>query len=149
MVKEQDGVIILDNGISVLPIFNNYWSKCKKNLPSGGHCYQCQQYPYESVINLGYYFSGWFRMKDCYIRADIKKTFDLNLINPKYKFSKLINDSKRRWHGNTISDKKATIKILGKGFAWKMLKYENQIVKIIDIIVHIPKKEENPDRDDL
>lgn len=149
MVREQDGIIILDNGVRVLPIFNNYCSKCRKNLSSGGHCYQCQQYSYEHVINLGYYFSGWYRMRDRYIRTDIKRTFELNLVNPKYKFSKLINDSKRRWHENTISDKKAIIKILSIGLAWKMRKYENQIVNTIDIIVHVPKKEENPERDEL
>jgi len=149
MVREENGIIILDNGVSVLPVFNDFCFKCKKNLSPNGICTQCRIYSYEYVVNLGYYHSRWFYKDDRYIRSDIIRTYDLNLVNPKYRFSKLINDAKRRFEYNTISDKKDIIKILSKGFAWKMKKDENELLNKIDIIVHIPKKDEDPKKDEL
>ena len=147
MTKEVNGIIILDNNVSVLPVFENYCSKCKKNLSPGNKCYQCFNFPYELVINLGYYYSRWYKMDDKYISPELDWSFNLDDINLKYRFSKLINDAKQRCRYNTIPERIEIIKILSNGFTWKMRQKFTWILNEIDFIVHVPKKEEDPSRD--
>jgi len=148
MVNEQNGEIILDNSVRVTPIINYFCKKCKKNLPRNQSCFDCGSLKYEVIINLGYYTPRWFKQKDAFLDPSIRKTSDLQKVNPKYRFCKLINDAKERYTENTVSDKKSLIKLLCNGFIWKVKKYDSWILKGIDFIIHVPKKNENPQKDE-
>ena len=141
MTKEVNGIIILDNGVSVLPTFNNCCPKCKKNLSSGSDCYQCRDFSYELAINLGYYYSRWYKMDDKYIRSGVDWPPELNDVNPNYRFSKLINDAKQRWKFNTIPERKQIINILSNGFAWNIEKnYSRTLMNDLVLIDYFLQK---------
>ena len=149
MVKEQNGEIILDNGVHVTPVFYYFCHKCKKNLTKNQSCYDCSSLSYEFIINLGYYTPRWYYKDDAYIDPSIRKTNDLQKVNPKYKFCKLINDAKTRHTDNTIPDKKYIIELLCDGYIWKVRKYDSWILNEIDLVIHVPKKNENPQKDEI
>ncbi|NVM04637.1 MAG: ComF family protein [Candidatus Helarchaeota archaeon] len=130
MVREEGGNLILDNGVKVELITENVCPKCKKNLPDSAlpqDC-ECEIYPFESVLTVGYYYRGWYNKPNKY---------DL-----KYRYSKLINDAKARAKFTTKRQKKAIIRHLCKGLAFKLKKYDSEILNKIQVIVHVPKKNE-------
>lgn len=148
MVEEKNGEVVLDNGVCVTPVFNYFCSKCKKNLSKDQYCFDCNSLSYKSIINLGYYTPRWYYKNDAYTDPSIKKTNDLFKINAKYRFCKMINDAKTRWTENTIPNKKKIIELLCDGFIWKVQKYDSWILNRIDLLIHVPKKNENPQKDE-
>ncbi|MEE9378380.1 MAG: hypothetical protein V3V33_10130 [Candidatus Lokiarchaeia archaeon] len=148
MVQFKDSIIILDNGISVLPQIHQFCYKCKKSLVDGIVCNECKHHSYQMLFNLGYYISRWYRRIDKYISSNIRDPYDIKNIKPEYQFSKMINDAKQRWEYNTINQKKEIIKILSNGFAWMIKNEYSDILDEIDLIVHVPKKNEDPINDE-
>lgn len=148
MVTEHKGEIILDNGVHITPIFDYFCNKCKKNLTKNQSCDDCSSLQYEFIINLGYYTPRWYYKNDAFIDPSIRKTNDLQKINPKYRFCKLINDAKARYTENTIKDKKRIIEILCNGCIWKIKKYNFWIMNNLDLVIHVPKENENPHKDE-
>ena len=147
MVNEQNGEIILDNAVRVTPLIKYFCKKCMKNLSRNQFCFDCSSLTYEIVINLGYYTPRWYNQDDAFLDTSIRRRSDLQNINPKYKFCKLINDAKARNEENTTPNKKNIIEILCNGFIWKVKKYDSWILSQIDLIIHVPKKNENPQKD--
>ncbi|MGQ4876188.1 MAG: phosphoribosyltransferase [Promethearchaeia archaeon] len=98
------------------------------------------------MLTIGYYIPKWYDREDAIISN--RKRYDwmeysINEINPKYRFCKLINNAKKRNYLKSESDKKQIIKILTKGLAWKLKKYDFNIINKIDFLVHVPKFDEN------
>lgn len=148
MVNEQNGEIILDNAVRVTPIINYFCKKCKKNLSRNQFCFDCGSFMYEIIINLGYYTPRWYYQDDAFLDPSIRWTSGLQNVNPKYKFCKLINDAKTRHTENTVPDKKYLISLLCNGFIWKVKNDYSWILNEIDLIIHVPKKNENPQKDE-
>ncbi|MHA1129938.1 MAG: hypothetical protein ACTSRC_13860 [Candidatus Helarchaeota archaeon] len=146
MVRRENNTIILDNGVPVesIPIEQSC-PRCKKRLSSPQLCSDCRSpdYPFSVVLALGYYIPGWFNKSDRYVIPSQYRKYELENVTPKYRFSKLINDAKSRWRGTSIQEKQAIIEILCRGLAWKLTEDDSEIVQNIDIIVHVPKHNED------
>jgi len=59
MVREEEGKIILDNGVSVKLIDEHSCPKCKQVSENNELCYECKNkgYSFNSVLTIGYYIS--------------------------------------------------------------------------------------------
>lgn len=147
IVRYENGRIYLDNNVFVDLISRDYCPKCKQMSERNQLCYDCKNnyYSFDSVLAFGYYIGRWYNLTDAFIVPERKQWiyYLLEETNPKYRFCKLINDAKKRNTVKTIKEKKKIINTLCKGFAWKLIRYDNLIINTIDFLVHVPKSDED------
>ncbi len=127
------------NEVPVDPITFPYCPKCKVNLPYLKICGNClsRKDSFKSVTPLGYYYPGWYRKGDTYEYANIP-WYDISNVKDEYKLSQIIINAKGRSKA-PLQKKKDIIKIMCNGLAWKLKKFHPNILKEIDILVHVPK----------
>lgn len=144
MVTKRDNKLILDNKVIVDLITPPVCIKCKKKLPIIEVCNDCRaaNYSFETLIALGYYIPEWWKKDDVYTDPSIKRSYDMDKVNPKYRFSKMINDAKSR-SNLSIPQKKDYIEILCKGLSWKIKNNHSGILDELNLLVHVPKWDEN------
>ena len=134
---------ILKKGILIDLISEKCCPKCKCNQNNNTLCDKCKKnnYPFETLFALGYYYPRWGRKRDTQISPDFIKNRLMN-VNPKYLFSELILRAKGR-SKTSAADKNLIYNFLTKGLANKLKDKYPAIIDKIDFIVHVPKMNEN------
>ncbi|MHA1997958.1 MAG: ComF family protein [Promethearchaeota archaeon] len=140
MVKEDGDYIILNDHTRVERITGSYCCYCLWKIdPSYYQCPMCynDKPSFEFVIALGYYIPGWYNN---ITYTDYPSIDD---VDHKYRFEKLITDSKSRCIHTNESTKKEYIRTLCEGLSFVLSSDFKDVVEKVDYSIHIPKVNED------